>query len=191
MVNFEKLFTNSNSNYILNILLHIFILFTFLTIFFFLYISELEKKELNDEVENIISTQTGNILSTIDNLDKKINKKPEIQWGEINKIAKNVYKNNIKDDPGVVINNKTLFKIALAIIITLFSLIVFFFIYFSYYKKFNINTKRILLENLVIFSFVGLVEYLFFTHIASQYIPVTPEFVSSSVIDRIKSKISI
>jgi predicted PurR-regulated permease PerM len=191
MVNFNDLFTNSNSNYILNIILHIFILFTFLTIFFFLYISLLEKKELNDQVENIITKQTSDVLSNIDKIDKKINKKPEIQWKEINNISKKLYQNNIKEDPDVSKHNKFLFKLALGIIISLFLLIIFLFVYFSYYRKFNINTKRILLENLIIFSFIGLIEYLFFTYIASTYIPVTPEFFTTTILDRIKSKISI
>ena len=57
-------------------------------------------------------------------------------------------------------------------------------------KKHNIEVKHILLENIIIFSFIGFIEYMFFANIAAKYIPVTPDILTTTALDRIKTKLS-
>ena len=44
-------------------------------------------------------------------------------------------------------------------------------------------------ENIVIFVFIGAIEAYFFMNIASKYIPVTHDFVATTVLERIKNNI--
>jgi hypothetical protein len=61
--------------------------------------------------------------------------------------------------------------------------------YFVVYKKYSIDFNLILKENFIIFVCVGIIEFLFFNYIASKYVPVTPDFVATSILERIKLNI--
>ena len=79
--------TNStNTDYILNISVHVLILFTFLTIFFFVYVSKLSSDSINNALRDIIRTQTNTMLDKLDDLDTKT-KNYDIPWKDIDKIA--------------------------------------------------------------------------------------------------------
>ena len=43
--------------------------------------------------------------------------------------------------------------------------------------------------NLIIFSITGLIEYLFFANVASKYVPVTPDVISKTMLERAKYNI--
>jgi hypothetical protein len=53
----------------------------------------------------------------------------------------------------------------------------------------NIDTIKIIIENAIVFSFVGGIEFLFFTKIASKYVPVTPDMLSDTILERVKYKL--
>jgi hypothetical protein len=50
--------------------------------------------------------------------------------------------------------------------------------------------KEILLENTFTFLLVGVLEFVFFTKIASQYIPAPPTLMLKTVIDTLKTNLS-
>ena len=43
--------------------------------------------------------------------------------------------------------------------------------------------------NVIIFSITGIIEYLFFMNVASKYIPVTPDIISNTMLERVKQNI--
>ena len=49
--------------------------------------------------------------------------------------------------------------------------------------------KHILMENVIVFACVGVVEYLFFTRIALKFVPAPPSLLISSLINKFKSSI--
>ena len=53
----------------------------------------------------------------------------------------------------------------------------------------NLKIEEIIIENLIIFAFVGLVEYYFFTRIALKFVPVEPSFISKQFINSLKEKL--
>ena len=176
------------ANYSINISLHVFILFTFLTVFFFAFISKVSKKSIKDAFGDIINKQVGNVLTKIDDLDQKLSSKlPTINWKNVNDIAVKIEENAQGDLPEIKKNNSRLLLIGIAIIVTLFLLVCGLFAYFKLYKKYDISIWHIIGENIVIFIFIGLVEFLFFTKIATKYIPVTPDFVAISILERVKT----
>ena len=50
------------------------------------------------------------------------------------------------------------------------------------------NLSLLILENLVVFTFIGSIEYIFFTQIAFKYVPVVPSFISQQFVSIIKDK---
>jgi hypothetical protein len=184
--------TQSEASYAINISLHVFILFTFLTVFFFAFISKLSKKSINDALGGIIDKQVGNLLTNVDTWDKKIAPKtyPNIKWAEVNKLATKIEANAQGELPEIVANNKKLKIIGWMMIGGLLLLLIGMYVYFRFVKKYDVNIGHIFAGNAIIFAFIGIIEFLFFTKIASKYIPVTPDFVATTLLERIKYHVS-
>ena len=175
--------TVTQANYTLNISLHVLILFSFLTIFFFAFISHLEQKSVDDALTGAINGQVGQLL---DGLDKYAPSNIKIDWKVLNNAAEKIQKDAADTLPAVKKNHRTLLIVGISMIVGLFTLFSGLYVYFGVYKGMDINWKRVLLENLIVFSFVGLIEYLFFTKVAIKYVPVTPDLLSKAVLDRVK-----
>ena len=184
--------SEENAKYTIDITIHIFILFTFLSIFFFTFASKLAKQSINDALTGIINVQVEQMLTNVDKWDKKIApiSYPNINWNVANKIAKKIEVNAQGELPDIVANNKKLLWIGIGIITNLFIFVVALYIYFRFVKLYDINIGRIITHNIILFIFIGIIEYFFFTLIAAKYIPVTPDFVASTLLDRIKYKVS-
>ena len=176
-----------NINFSLDIALHVLILFTFLTIFFFAYVSKLEKQTLDDTISNSVADNTDTLLTDINQLSQKYNIK--INWDVINKIAATLIKNSQGEVPQIRENNDRLYKGSMIAIIVGFILFMSTIIFLKYYMKYDIHIGHILLMNLIIFSITGLIEYFFFTKVASKYVPVMPNEISDTMLERIKHNI--
>jgi len=173
---------------IINLGLHMLILFSFLTIFFFLYIAVKETQTIKESINSIIEEQTSSTLLYIDNWDKKLStdKKGNINWEKIKKASIDLQTKSQNKIPSIVNNNKKLIRNSIIIIITFFLVLLFITLYFTLYKKYDIHLRSIFTENIIIFFFVAIIEFLFFAFIISKYIPIQPDFVATSLIDRIK-----
>ena len=179
--------TVQQANYTLNINLHVLILFSFLTIFFFAYIAHLEEKTVSDELSKTIDSQVSKILNEVKVVYK--NDLPKQLRDELQKLANNIIKKSSMDLPKVKQNNDRLKIIGVIMIIILVVVFISLLVFF-HYKKFKINYLKIIIENLIIFGFIGVIEFGFFSLIASKYIPVTPDVLSKTVLDRIKFRLS-
>lgn len=183
--------SQAQANYSLNISLHVLILFTFLTIFFFAYISKLSKKSIQNAMDGMINQQVGKLLTEIDKWDKTLNSDSlTINWGEVNNLAQQIIDKSQGEMPEITANNKKLQIVGMTMIGSLILLMIIMFVYFRYIKGYDIHVGQIVAENFVIFLFVGIVEFGFFMYIASKYIPVTPDFVAISALDRVKENLN-
>lgn len=176
-----------NINFSLDIALHVLILFTFLTIFFFSYISKLTKQSLDYVTNDAINNQTDDILNKINDLSSKYNFK--INWNKINDISTNIINKSNNDTPEITENNDRLLTGSIIAIIIAFIIFIVIIIVLKYHFKYDIHIKHILIMNLVIFSLTGLIEYLFFVNVASIYIPVTPNFTTDTMLEEVKKQI--
>ena len=174
--------TLRRANYALNISLHVLILFSFLTIFFFSYISHLEQKSVDDALTNAINEQMGQVLDYVN----KFAPSGTVDWKVLNSVAEKIQADAIGEFPEVKANHRKLLIIGICMIGGLFVLFSSLSVYFGVYKRLQIGWKRILLENLIVFACVGIIEYLFFTKVAVQYVPVTPDVLTKTILDRIK-----
>ncbi len=177
----------------IDIFLHVLILFSFLTIFFFAYISKLEKQNLDDTVNNLVIDKTNNVLSQIDIWQKKLEPqvKINIDWVQLNNISQKMIETSKNETPEIKKNNQQLFRNSIIAIIVLFILFIGITVVLKYVFHFKIDLKHILIMNLVVFSITGLIEFLFFNFVASKYVPVVPTDISGEVINTIKTKIII
>lgn len=182
-----------NINFALDIALHVLILFTFLTIFFFVYISKLEKQNLNNVTDSLIEEKTGNLLNTVDEWQNKLKKLNDnidikIDWNVVNNISDKLIEKSKDETVQIKNNNDKLFKESMIIILSLFILFIGLVIVL-FLLGYNIHLKHIIIVNLIIFSLTGVIEYLFFTNVASKYIPVNPDFTTNTILDRLKKNI--
>lgn len=174
-----------NNMYLLvNIILHVLILFTILCSFFLFYISRIEQKTYENEIR-----KAANSLK--EQLEEHVTKdqKPEVQ---------NVLKQLPFDDlltiynkpaKSTTTNNNWLKLNAWLFVAFLFIVFIQFFLICQYKCCCNVSFAHLIFENIVIFIIVGAIEIGFFVFIASKYVPVKPSTMTNIFINSVKDKI--
>lgn len=179
--------SEQQATYSLNIGLHMLILFTFLTVFFFIIITNTEKKSINQQLDKVTNQTT--IYNILDNIQNIKDYGITINWNGIYNSAKNISNKSQGTDPNIDSQNKKLKIISLIIIGTFTLILISMYLYYRFALKLNVHLWHIFAENAIIFLFIGLVEYIFFMQIVSNYIPVTSSYVADSILDRFKERI--
>jgi hypothetical protein len=168
------------TNFGVNVGLHIVILFTFLSLFFVFYITKISKATIENELsENIEKAIHGAVGEHKNELAEFLDKLP------VNTLDK------LYDQPekGLNVNNKWLFKTILIINMALWILLIISVVLLKYKCGEVIDIKGLLIENALVFSCIGIVEYVFFTKIALKFVPVEPSFISQQFITSVKKNI--
>lgn len=174
------------ANYSINIGLHVLILFSFLTLFFFLYISSLEKKNVNKALDTLITEQMSNMLNDVE----KTLQPSTSDWIKIKNVAIKTQKEAQGDVPAITRNNRDLLYYSIGGLVIIFLILVGLFLYYTIVLHIDINLKHIIMENTITFIFIGIIEFMFFTYIASKYIPVPPSVATTTVLERAKNNIN-
>lgn len=173
----------------LNIGFHVWILFTFLTIFFFKFITRRERETITHELNSEIKNQVKVILDNVVSGYEYIGEEPD--WDAINQIATNIEKKYNGKDPEIDIHNQKLLNLAIGISVGIFALLIGFILYFGVYKEYNLKLKDVLIDNVVIAIFVGIIELLFFLKVALNFSPITKSEMITDIIDRTQHNINI
>ena len=166
---------------LLNIMVHVCILFIFLYFFFFLVISKKGENVLNENINSLCDNNVNDILKEI---DEKYGDK--IKWNELRQKCVDV-----RDHPVEQINNhieetNNYYKhIGIYIAISLILITIIFY----FYNKDDIDIGEILKENALTFLLIGLIEYIFFMYTASKYVPAYPTTIGTIILDRSKKNI--
>ena len=168
-------------NFTANISLHVLFLFSILSVLFIKIISHLESKTINDELTSVISDSSDDNYNKLD-----INQKLLLNNGLKFVNFKNVIKLYNGENTTRRLNNKGVFN---SIYVAIILLIVILFIILIVSKKLcnNVPFKKILIENIIIFIGVGIVEFAFFKYIILKYIPVKPSFMMDYMVRKIQS----
>jgi len=152
-------------------------LLTFLSIFFFGYISKQSRNQFNSEINT-------NIQNTINNIDlSKIKEVLKLETIIERKDILNLYSGQ---DKQVEESNKSLMK---SVIIVLLILWVGFIIYFIFNN--NNEMKHIIKENILTFVMIGIVEFIFFKCIAWNFIPVEPDYLPTTFHNLLLNKLNV
>ncbi len=164
-------------NIIFSVIFHVFLLFTFLSIFFWTIISKSESKSLYNEIDEGINS----VISEIQ-LPK------DIYTEDSYKYLKSYFKG---EDLTYSKNNKTLFQYNITIIVLLLITFIAIYLVRKYIcKDFNMNLGEILLENIIVLIIVGGIEYYFFTQIASKYVPIVPSYMPNLLKDKLNKQLN-
>jgi uncharacterized protein involved in cysteine biosynthesis len=171
---------------IVNIILHVLILLSILSLLFWFVITKLEKDNITTEVND-------NISDYFDNLKENLNEKDK---NEIKNIIKN--SNNVLEDLKKLYvkpseNNETtnrwvLYSNLLYILLILGILLTIVLTIRLVCKCNDFPFLHILKENIIIFTFVGMIEVFFFLNIALKFIPTKPSLIINSVLNSLKEK---
>jgi len=186
--NFNKFNLNIfDGEFYLNVLLHVVLLFTFLILFYKMYISKLQKSVINNELVSVVNNNFNFNLSTLKN------EYPEYTL-IIDEIEYNlIYYKKLFSTPSentTIINNNLFSKMTHFIVLLYIILILFILVLYLTNNLTMIQLFSVIVENIITFIFVGIIEYLFFKNIAFKYIPVLPSKVYNLLIDNIKKNFS-
>ena len=163
----------------LNITVHIIILFSFLSLFFFLYVSKIEEQAFKDEIGDVIQKNIESALEKRRDVALPIVQKavPFLEYAKVQhsgpeeaSLKQNFF---VKFSAGFTV--LLLVGICLSIILTL-----------TYDCNKHVPVTEILLENTATFILVGMLEFLFFTRIAMKFVPAPPTLMLKTILTRIK-----
>lgn len=164
----------------INITVHIIILFSFLSLFFFLYVSRIEEAAFKEQIGNLINNNIQSVLEQQKEITAPLIQtampylnilRPKTGQIEVATIKQNLL---VKFSAGFTV--LILIAICLSIILTLV---------FDCNK--NVPIQEILLENTLTFIFVGIIEFLFFTKIAIHYVPAPPTLMLKTIFNTFRS----
>ena len=181
MNEFNKRIISADFN--VNLFFHFLLLFTFLTVFFIVFISKVSTKAFNGEVTHLSGEIVENNIHQL-----KENK----NFNEVVKTipTKQLYDLYSQEDSVVRNINDGLINNVISILIFSWILFIVVVVLLKYQCGVNLHLEEIIVENLVTFAFVGVFEYYFFTRIAASYVPVAPSFISQQFLNSIKNELT-
>ena len=169
-------------NFIINIAVHVAILFCFLSAFFILYVSKISQSALNEEIKHNLES---NFVKSYDELsdEQKVGVQATLNTLPLDSLSK------LYDKPheAVKTHNEWLFKVIVGLNVVFALAITIAIAAVSYSCGQCVPFTEILMENGIIFAFVGLVEYLFFTQVAIKWVPVNPSVIVTAFFDSVKA----
>lgn len=183
---------DGHTAFAVNVVFHVLVLFTALTLLFKFVVSPTEVDALQGNVNNLISQNLANVLAS-GNTTSGNTLKPLLQALEPElQVLSATY-----DGPSdaVRIQNQWVFGAAFFIIGILFAVLLTMLLTLRTSCRGN-TTKLmvsgwppgILLENLLIFAVIGGAEYGFFSLVASKFVPVMPSEILTDVISYTKQE---
>lgn len=173
---------------LVNIILHVCILFTILGAFFLFYISSIEEREYKKEISSLtkdLKKELESVLEPYEKEEKQFKKAlQELPFESLYEIYKQPAK-------ATTINNNWL-KIVIWTVVCFLFIILFSMLSIYYFRcgGCKINFYEVLTENIFIFIFVGTIEICFFLFIAAKYVPVKPSTMSDVFLETLKTQFS-
>jgi hypothetical protein len=162
-------------NKLLSILLQVTCIFIFLTVFFFTYVSNEEKKVVENQIDFLIDNVVGANLNILPN---------EVKENILSKIN-NLSSSTTTDNDSIKKSNDSIRSKATKIITVLSIVVIVIFILSIYLNKTNVSffknlsLSAIFKETGIIVLFVGLTEYIFLTYFGSKWISIDPNVLKA------------
>lgn len=163
-------------------------IFSFLTIFFFMYVQKVEKNEFKNQLEIIVDNFFDDVKDTneivnIDNIN--VDDTIVITNGFVDLLEEKAKISSKKEEDEIGQQNNKIKKKAKKYLIFTLSLIVIFAI-LLYFLQFCIPIKLYIKEAIIIVIFVALTEFTFLQLIAKNYISASPNKIKGEIANKIK-----
>jgi len=177
---------NSIQSFLINLTLHVVILFTILGFLFMFYISKVARASILGEINSLMKSSFNDFITYLNN-NPPIKKEFDlyVQNLDVDQLQ-NYYAGQSE---ATVVNNNWVMRSIITTIIILVLTILLIVIILKFHCGFQIYLTRIVIINMIIFIFVGVIELLFFVNIISKYIPVKPSFVITTLLNEIKKNV--
>ena len=173
----------------LNSVIHVLILFMFLTVLYFIIISPLSKDVFEHEIKGEVSKSVKKAVAEIPDDAREyianiINTDIDGRTG-LDIIADQYSK------PSAVVeeHNKWIQITSIEIITVLVCCLIVVLLVLKVSCNKCTGIMDILKENIITFIFVGIVEYLFFTKIAFKYVPAPPSTLVTTLLETFKKNL--
>jgi hypothetical protein len=170
-------------------------IFTFLTVFFFLYVVKVEKDEFSEQlsiiIDNIMSKQKGDPVSYI-NIPTSAIPKNELEIAVMGYMDVNKRKQSVSDaaaDKVVNDQNALIQSKATKALLYVWGVIILI-ITTLYIFKVCTSIVHIVQESLLVVAVVAFTEYTFLTFIASKYISASPNKVKREIATAVQNWIA-
>lgn len=169
----------SDPEFAINMAMHSLILFSFLSVFFLYYITTLAKNAFNSEITHLMNDGLEKPIEDLKSnpyVRQVLNLVPSEKLLQLySKEDKAVQMHNNGLETSVFIGNALLWGMLVIVIIIL-----------KHSCGKEINVQEVVIENAITFTFVGVVEFLFFKYIAFKFIPVAPSFISQQFLEKVQ-----
>lgn len=173
----------SRVNTSIYIVLHVTILFMILSTFFIVYVSKVVKSTVEDEMHTLIQNNLTNSLT-----DLPLPAQVALKEGIRNLPTDALLRYYSPEDPRTQTYNQWLFRAV--IIVNVFLLIVTIgTLTIANTMCAHVPFKHMLIENVIIFAMIGVIELSFFKFIAIKYIPAPPSYMIQAIIDGLQKNI--
>ena len=172
-----------NNNLIYNgltVFIQVIFVFSFLVLFYFLYVIDVEKKDFQEQIDLLVDSLMTDLKSQSNNIisvNSKEMSKEDLElliYGIIETLEEKITMNtknmiqNVNNNNSSIKNN--MFKILIGIMVVCVILLIFFQCYPVY---------TILKESIITVFFIGLVELVFLTFISGKYISADPNKIKN------------
>jgi len=172
---------------IVDIFIHVIILLGILLVFFVFIIAPLETSELTSQIKDQIDTNMPILYNNI-NTSSKGSFKKAVQQLNSTGVFDTMSDYYSRPNKTNMYRNRTPILSAIIVLISLsFGFLSVWAVLKLSCRK-NIPVGQILLENIILFSFIGVIEYVFFQEIAMKYIPTKPSFLIDQTLQSLKDK---
>ena len=169
---------NSLQSFLLNLTLHVVILFTILGFIFMFYISNVMKSTIRGQIKDIINDSFSKFIFSLN--------KQELNEFNTFLYSNKEYFNNLQKiyaepSEATTINNNWVNRSIISTICLLLIIVLIAIIIIKFRCGYNVHITRILIINIIIFFFVGMTELLFFINVITQYIPIKPSYITKKI----------
>ena len=167
----------------LDVMVHVLILFTFLSLFFFMYVSKIESKAFQSEIGDNLETS---LIKILDKNRKDVLPTINRSRSDLTRLEK-IYASPLSysQEKNKLIKISAAF-IGVLLLCTILSIV--FTMKFECGKDSDI--WHIVIENIIVFIFIGIVEYWFFTNVAMKFIPTSPSLMVDTMINTVKEELN-
>lgn len=177
--------SSSKEHFIIDMFIHGIILCIVLIVFFLLVVSPLEKDNLQHEIDDQAQSGLEKILNNMSKEDKE-KLKSGLNSDEFKSLLDRLKKSYEQPNKNIEIYNNGITNINITIIIGLIFILITIWITLKISCNKCVRLRSLILQNILLFSMVGIMEYLFFVNIAMKFIPVKPSYMKTVISDKLK-----
>lgn len=178
---------SQNAIFGINVLMHVFVLTAFLVVFYKFYVTKLEVSAIHGQIQTVMDSTLPDFFERANTSSGGTFKSAMIKL-KSGGVLDRLRTEYAKPDALTVTYNNGLFRSAFIVVFGILALVIVSVFLMSTICGQNIHFYEILRENIVLFSAIGVAEFIFFTHIALHYSPALPSEMNKELIDGLRTK---